>query len=187
MTYPAICYLKQLDFSRSSVFEYGAGFSTRFWSAHAKRVISVEHDERWATKIQALSLPNVELIHADGAAYVTASERHAPHDVIIIDGRWRYDCAMACLHTLSPHGLVILDNSERYPAITEHFRSQGLLQIDFIGAGPMNLTTWATSIFLTRAVELKPVHSVQPRYLAGMTDSIERDPRHAALNQPGSF
>ena len=44
-TYPAIEYLKQLDFSEKSIFEYGSGNSTIFWSKVAKSVISVENDE----------------------------------------------------------------------------------------------------------------------------------------------
>lgn len=187
ITYPAIHYLKQIDVSDWSVFEYGAGASTQFWAARARRVVSVEHDEEWAAKVAALSLANVELIRATGDAYVAACAQGAPHDVIVIDGRWRFDCAMACLKALSPKGMVILDNAERYPAITAYFRQNGLIQIDFIGPGPVNMLFWSTSIFLTRAIELKPAKSIQPHHLTGMTDSIEVDPRLAAGNRPGSF
>lgn len=187
MTYPAICYLKQIDFSELSVFEYGSGASTQFWSSRARRVVSVEHDDSWAAKIVALALPNVELIHAVDDEYVGAGARQAPHDVIVIDGGWRYDCAMKALQWLSPNGMVILDNAERYPVITEYFRKLGLIQIDFIGPGPVNTLIWATSMFLTRSIELKPLTTIQPRHLTGMTDSIEVDPRLAAANVPGSF
>src|SRR5688572_10403591 len=43
-TYPAIEFIRQLDFSQSTVFEYGSGNSTMFWAASAARVISVEED-----------------------------------------------------------------------------------------------------------------------------------------------
>lgn len=131
LTYPCIYYLKQLDFSGRSVFEYGVGSSTEFWSARAKRVISVEHDAIWAGKIRALALPNVEVVCTSGQPYVAACDRAAPHDVIVIDGCWRYDCAATCLRALSSDGMVILDNSERYPAITELLRGAGLIQVDF--------------------------------------------------------
>lgn len=187
ITYPAILYLKQIDFSECSVFEYGAGASTRFWSRHAKKVVSVEHDEQWASKIGALALPNVELVHATGDSYVAACDRGAPHDVIVIDGRWRYDCAMTCLRALSPAGMVILDNSERYPAITRHFRDKGFIEVDLIGPGPINRFFWATSIFLSRSITLKPAKSIQPHNLAGMTDSFETNAQMADVNLPGSF
>ena len=41
MTYPAICYLEQLDFSQKRVFEYGCGSSTAYWAKRALRTISV--------------------------------------------------------------------------------------------------------------------------------------------------
>src|SRR3712207_2933796 len=46
-TYPAIEYVRQLDFSDKEVFEYGSGQSTLFWAQAAKRVVSVEEDEAW--------------------------------------------------------------------------------------------------------------------------------------------
>src|SRR3954463_2256551 len=46
-TYPAIEYLKQLDFSTKNVFEFGAGQSTLFWAGRARRVVSVEDDAAW--------------------------------------------------------------------------------------------------------------------------------------------
>jgi hypothetical protein len=45
-TYPAIDYLRQLDFSDKTVFEYGSGYSTLFWASAARRVVSVEEDEK---------------------------------------------------------------------------------------------------------------------------------------------
>jgi hypothetical protein len=46
-TYPAIEYLRQLDFSNAAVFEYGSGHSTLFWSIAARRVVSVVDEDRW--------------------------------------------------------------------------------------------------------------------------------------------
>jgi len=39
-TYPAIEYIRQLDFSDKSIFEYGSGNSTVFWSRIAARVVA---------------------------------------------------------------------------------------------------------------------------------------------------
>ena len=41
-TYPAIEYIKQLDFSDKTVFEYGSGNSTLFWAQRCKKLVSVE-------------------------------------------------------------------------------------------------------------------------------------------------
>ncbi len=187
MTYPAINYLKQIDFSTLSVFEYGCGSSTEFWSTRAKKVLSVEHDQKWANRISSLALANVDVIYASGAEYIEACARESPHDVIVIDGRWRYDCAMFCPTALSPAGMIILDNSERYPAVTGHFRSAGFIQIDFIGPGPVNKYIWATSIFLSRSINLTPIRKIQPHYITGMVDSIEVNPDMSSVNVSGSF
>lgn len=46
-TYPAIEYIKQLDFSDKRIFEYGSGNSSKFWAKLAKEIVSVEHDKEW--------------------------------------------------------------------------------------------------------------------------------------------
>ena len=187
LTYPCVCYLKQLDFSQRCVFEYGSGASTEFWASRAKRVVALESDAAWAARITNLALPNVELIVATDDTYVAACNRDAPHDVIVIDGYWRYDCAQVCVEALSPGGMIILDNSERYPAITEYLRGQGLIQVDFVGTGPINRYVWATSIFLTRDVDMQPIKAIQPHYVRGMTDSIEKKPELITVNRAGSY
>ncbi len=50
ITYPAIDFLSQLDYTERSVFEYGSGFSTLFWAPRAKNVIAVETDLEWYKK-----------------------------------------------------------------------------------------------------------------------------------------
>jgi hypothetical protein len=53
-TYPAIEYIKQLDFSDKSVFEYGAGNSTVLWSRIAGRfdVIVIDGPARALTRLK---------------------------------------------------------------------------------------------------------------------------------------
>lgn len=188
MSYPAIAYLEQLDFSDRQVFEYGAGNSTRFWAARARVVISVEHDPAWRAQVASDLPSNAELLEREGGeAYAQSVVHRSPHDVIIVDGRWRYDCSMACPPHLAPGGMIILDNAERFPAITRHFRALGFLQIDMIGHGPQNLYHWATSVFLSRDADFRPRRPIQPRMLPGMTDSIEVRPHYREGNKAGSF
>ena len=49
--YPATEYLGNMDFSARSVFEFGSGYSTLWWSHGAKTVISVEHDQAWYSNL----------------------------------------------------------------------------------------------------------------------------------------
>ena len=39
------------------------------------------------------------------------------YDLIVIDGAYRYDCAEVAIKYLSNDGLIILDDSERYPEL----------------------------------------------------------------------
>jgi hypothetical protein len=187
MTYPAISYLNQIDFSQKQVFEYGAGNSTLFWARRARRVISVEHDPAWYENVRSQNTPNAEISLASGYAYVEAIKKDAPHDVIVVDGRWRFDCTMNCLGYLAPGGMVILDNSERHPPLTAFLREHDLIQVDMIGHGPQNKYIWCTSIFLTRTFAFPSAKAIQPHHGPGMEDSIEVRPERAASNQPGSF
>ncbi len=46
-SYPATHFLESVVQKNWSVFEYGSGYSTEFWNRKCRRVISVEHDEKW--------------------------------------------------------------------------------------------------------------------------------------------
>jgi hypothetical protein len=173
LTYPAICYLEQLDFSRRFIFEYGCGSSTRYWARTARTVTSVEHDKAWFDKISAALPENVELFHKTERAYIECVKVNAPHNVIVIDGRWRPECSRYCLPYLAEDGIVILDNSERHPDITEFFREKSLIQVDFVGHGPINGHMWVTSMFLSRSASFSP-RTIQPRYLPGIPDAMDR-------------
>ena len=52
VTYPAQSILAQLVRPDSRVFEYGSGHSSLWWAAHAKEVVSVDHDGNWVNRIK---------------------------------------------------------------------------------------------------------------------------------------
>lgn len=163
-TYPAIEYLKQLDFSDKEIYEYGAGNSSLFWASRAKSVISVEHDREWYLKIQKQQPVNQKIFLIDNEdEYVKFIEQtHQNYDLIVIDGMARLACAKVAVQSLAKGGLIILDNSDWYPETTRYLRESGLIQIDFKGLGPINYYTWTTSLFLRRDVNLKPRSQTQP-------------------------
>ena len=97
-TYPAVEYLKQLDYSQKTVFEYGSGNTSIFWSKLAKKVISVEDNNDWYKKVRqnldTYKLENCELkFIPDKEHYVKKILKHENFDLIIIDGRHRFECA----------------------------------------------------------------------------------------------
>lgn len=162
-TYPAIEYLRQLDVSTARVFEWGSGNSSLFWSDRAKEVISIEWDKVWFERSTRDSRPNLEtkLVNSD-PAYSDAISNAGMFDIIVIDGRQRRACAQNAMGHWNEDGIIILDNSDWYIKATEYLRSQGLLQIDFSGFGPINNYTWSTSVFLKGVMPFQPLHDRLP-------------------------
>jgi hypothetical protein len=175
-TYPAIEYLRQLDFSDKTVFEYGSGNSTLFWGAAAKRVVSAEEDERWYASLKAKLPANCELVlETDLARYVDVIRRYPEgFDVIVVDGaargRTRLKCSHAALESLRPGGLIILDNSDWLPESSRVLRESGLIQVDMTGFVPINGNTQTTSLFFHREFVTRPKGSRLPQPGPGATN-----------------
>jgi hypothetical protein len=167
-TYPAIDYLRQLDFSDKTVFEYGCGQSTLFWAARAAGVVSVEHDAEWYERVRGQVPGNCTLLHvAQFDDYAAAIQRFdQPFDVIVIDGvvtgNTRLKCARAAVPQLRPGGLIILDNSDWLPESARHLRQAGLLEVDMTGFAPGNDYTCTTSFFFDRAFAVTPREDRHP-------------------------
>jgi hypothetical protein len=167
-TYPAIEFLKQIDFSSKTVFEYGCGNSTLYWGNEALRVTSVEDNKEWFNKISTLKTKNLIIKHIiDKEHYINEIYNYDPFDVIIIDGSYRYECAIASINRLSPKGIIILDNSDWCENAPKILREANLIQIDMNGFGPYNPYTWTTSIFLSRDCQLKSKFNIQPIHGTG--------------------
>lgn len=155
-TYPAIEYLDHLDFSKLTVFEYGSGNSTLWWAKRALSVTSVENDENWYEKIQAMIKSRQAddsrtsyLLEADRGSYVASLSK--PHDVVIVDGRFRKACVEHLLSsdTAGNVSMLIFDNSDWYPQTIQIVRETlGWLEVDFHGFGPINRYTWTTTVFV---------------------------------------
>ena len=163
-TYPAIEFLKQLDFSDSVVFEYGSGNSTLFWATRCNQLCSVENNPAWYDTIRQKLPANVNCwLETREDDYVNSiSVPNVLFDVIIIDGSYRTACATLAVDYLLPTGFIILDNSDRELVASSVLRNAGLIEVDMSGFGPINAYTWSTSLYLSRAVVLKPANENQP-------------------------
>lgn len=149
ITYPCIEFLDRLDLSDCSVFEFGSGSSTLYWSRKTQSVISVEKDRSWFDKVNSVLPSNCGLFHeSSDIDYINLINRYEnKFDIIIIDGAVRYPCAEVALKNISDRGIIILDNTEWYPKTAKLLTSAGYTQIDFSGFPPLNAVTSATSIF----------------------------------------
>jgi len=156
-TYPAIEYLSQLDARELSVFEFGAGSSSLFWAARARRVCAVDNDPAWHARIAAKRPANLELFlrEAKDGYLACLAEQKERFDLIVIDGRWRRACARLAPQFLRDGGLLVLDNTDWHPRTAADLRAAGFLQVDFSGFGPLNAYAWTTSIFLRADTRLQ--------------------------------
>ena len=163
-TYPAIEYLSQFDYAAKTVFEFGAGNSTVFWSERAQRVTAVENDAGWQQAVAARVGPNVTLVLADNEAdYADAIVRTGQtFDVIVIDGWYRMACVAPALRCLAPGGMIVLDNSDWLPRTAESLRGGDLIQVDFNGFGPICAWRWTTSVFLSRTFDFPALAPDRP-------------------------
>ena len=163
-TYPAIEYIKQLNFSDKTIFEYGSGNSTRFWAARCKKLISVEDNREWYDKIKSKLPDNVEYhLLEESQQYVRSIRKYAKEfDVIIIDGSHRHECAVEALGKLREDGFIILDNSDWKEKTSQLLRESDLIEVDMSGFGPINGYTWTTSFYFKRNVRLTPAYDRQP-------------------------
>lgn len=78
MTYPALAWLDQLDFSGSRIFEYGAGLGTLHWAQLAKYVTSVERSDAWVQELRSMLPYNVHLhspLNGEASHPFTCSQR----------------------------------------------------------------------------------------------------------------
>jgi predicted O-methyltransferase YrrM len=158
MSYGLIEYLMGLDLSGFELLELGGGFSTEFWSARVKSLVTLETDAAWARTLSNSHFPNTEIRTSDAAALVQnmrALERS--FDAVIVDASAnRYRCAKAALEILRPGGFILLDNSDWYPNTTAMLRQADLIQVDFHDFRPLRWYRAATSLFLHKEFRARP-------------------------------
>ncbi|OJJ23994.1 FkbM family methyltransferase [marine bacterium AO1-C] len=153
LTYPFIKFLEPRLSSQMSLYEFGCGNSTLWYSARVREVKAVEHDKKWHQTISQ-SLPDNASVALkkleDGNAYeASIITQEQAFDVIIIDGKKRNECVEFAFQALHPHGVIILDNSERneYQPAKEMLEAKGFKRLDFFGPTPIVAITSCTSVF----------------------------------------
>ena len=105
-TYTAIEFLSQFCYKDLSVFEYGSGNSTLYWSARAAQVTSVEHNPQWYSQMQRVYADrgNVAcILQPDSERYVSCLSQK--YDIIVIDSNWRDACSACALQYIKEGGM----------------------------------------------------------------------------------
>ena len=172
-TFSAIQYLKSFDLSERVVFEYGSGFSTRYWTSRCKWVYTVESDRKWYDKIANENFLNLNLYFEDNPVRFAKSilDTDTKFDIIVIDADNRMDCAKVAIDCLKDGGIIILDNSERLEEreVCKLLRNSGFFQFDFVGLGMFNTYSWSTSVFLKSQSSLQDNFNQVPP-IGGLSD-----------------
>jgi len=165
-SYPAIEQLKAWDLSSYTLFEYGAGNSTLFFSNRCRRLTSVESLRSWYEELRASALPNTTLYYCDTKdSYVQSIHRENLHyDIIILDAKpeFRSHCIENAFSRLKDSGVIILDDSSRYENAARYFETVGLTRIDYTGIAPFEFYAQTTSFFLTPNFKPKRIVGYQP-------------------------
>ena len=162
-SYAAIDFLEKYLKPHMTVFEYGSGGSTLFFAKRVKQVISVEDNPTWhelvtrrlADKGQTnatLKLHPFDFKNPVGfetSAYLQAMPE-GPFDVIVVDGSEEWtQVRPICFEKAEGHvkqdGIIVVDDSWRYPKLREHNRAQRF-EI-FQSVGPCRPGVTSTDVF----------------------------------------
>lgn len=149
-TYSSIKYIESKLKKSYSVFEYGSGSSTLWFSKYVASVTSVEHDKEWFDKTKEI-LPkncNIELVEEANYASAIGNESTKYH-IIVIDGIDRTNCCIEAVKWIENDGIIIFDNSEReeYTPGKEYLVKNGFKELFFIGNLPVVSHYSCTSIY----------------------------------------
>ena len=153
VTYSFIDFIAQRIKKEHTVFEFGSGNSTFYYAKRALKVVSVEHDQEWFTKISANKPSNSEMIfcelHAGGQYSKMPASMGLKFDIIIVDGRDRVNCCLQSLAALTDQGVVVLDDSqmENYTEAISFFQKEGFKELSFSGISPGLFYRKSTSVF----------------------------------------
>jgi predicted O-methyltransferase YrrM len=106
--------------------EWGTGRSTAWFARRVGRLLSIEHDERWYSRVSAqltarrIATVDLRLAPVEEAerptrdhpylALATSVPAHSL-DFVLVDGVWREHCAEVALGLVRPGGLLVLDNA----------------------------------------------------------------------------
>lgn len=146
LTLPTLQWLKTMDISQWSVFEYGAGYSTAWFRANCKEVDSIDSEYTWALAMNVKAAFN-ERAYIEARGLIGPAHSHS--DCIVVDGIHREMCVAFSIDYLKSGGFLIIDNwdQEDFPHDAVE-RTLDLLK-DWnreIHAQP-NHRTWKTAVF----------------------------------------
>jgi hypothetical protein len=153
LTYSFIEFISRRIQSHHTVFEYGCGNSTLYFSQRVKMITAAENDLAWYEKFNKMIPSNVNLLYReqvyDGEYCKLAMRTGKKYDIIIVDGRNRVNCIKNIFPALKDDGVIILDDSERneYQEGIKFLTRKKFKSIDFWGISPGLFYNKCTTVF----------------------------------------
>jgi precorrin-6B methylase 2 len=153
MNYSIISFLEQRLSKDLTLFEYGSGNSTLFFSNLVNSVVSVECNRKWYEYVVKTIPENVKLILCDPFDSETYSkiiqQQERKFDIIVVDAEDRVNCLKNAEQSLTEKGVIILDDSqaEGLQSAFDHLEKQGFKKLEFEGLKPGRISDYRTIIF----------------------------------------
>jgi len=169
--FDAIFALEKWLMPEMTIFEYGAGTSTLWYSKRVNRVVSVEYDNNWYKSLKNILPPNVELIYTPSQKeqsknpiysseilpgrsfeeYVKTIDSYPDgfFNLVCIDGRARPGCVIHAKPKVARGGLILFDNYKRqhYKGALDNLADDGWLMETYCSNGPYTARLENTAIF----------------------------------------
>lgn len=162
-SYAAIDFLEKFLQPHMSVCEYGSGGSTIFFARRTRSVFSIEDNKGWhdlvTHRVREKQLGNVHIeLHPfdfknpagfEHSAYLQAMPDEK-FDVIVVDGseEWtqvRPICFEKAERHIKPGGIIVVDDSWRYPTLRTQNRAKRFKT--FKSVGPCRPGVTSTDVF----------------------------------------
>jgi predicted O-methyltransferase YrrM len=162
-SYAAIDFLESFVQRHMSVFEFGSGGSTLFFAKRARKVFSVEDNASWydwvTRHLAEKRLTNAQLrlcpfnfkdpVGFENSDYLRAMPDEF-FDVIVVDGseEWTYvrpACFQLAETRINKGGIIVVDDSWRYPGLRKNHRAKELRV--FQSVGPCRPGVTSTDVF----------------------------------------
>ena len=159
-SYDSISYIQKSRFDKC--FEWGSGGSTLFLAKICKSLKTIENDLDWYNKLNAefqrkefdnVSLRHEEIELSDPDSFLRSAYLNSlneKYDLITIDGQddfgpestWsaRELCFERAQAFIKPEGMIIVDDSWRYPEIEKKSKAKKILRFESVGPSRKGVT-----------------------------------------------